>query len=64
MAPFSLRASYLVHHSSLFGPDTPVNYDYIVTNSINCLLICSRCIPNGAHSNLAHASKRIKTYDT
>ena len=47
MAPFSLRASYLVHHSSLFGPDSAVNYDYIVTNSINCLLICSRYIPNG-----------------
>ena len=28
-----------------------VNYDYIVTNSINCLLISARCIPNGAHTN-------------
>ena len=37
--------------SSLFGPDGTVNYDYIVTNSINCLLIGSRCIPNGAHTN-------------
>ena len=27
------------------------NYDYIVTNSINCLLIGSRCIPNGTHTN-------------
>ena len=41
------------------------NYDYIVTNSINSLLISSRCIPNGAHinhfrANLAHASKYIK----
>ena len=27
-----------------------VNYDYIVTNSINSLLIGSRCIPNGAHT--------------
>ena len=27
------------------------NYDYIVTNSINCLLIGSRCISNGAHTN-------------
>ena len=26
-----------------------VNYDYIITNSINYLLIGSRCIPNGAH---------------
>ena len=33
------RASYLALHSSLFGPDHvdgAVNYDYIVTNSINC----------------------------
>ena len=28
-----------------------VNYDYVVTNSINCLLIGSRCIPNDAHTN-------------
>ena len=27
------------------------NYDYIITNSINSLLIGSRCIPNGAHTN-------------
>ena len=45
-----------------------VNYDYIVTNSINCLLIGSRCIPNGSHTNycwanLAHSSKRIKNSD-
>ena len=58
-APLSQRASYL---ALLFGPDGTVNYDYIVTNS---LLIGSRCIPNGAHTNhcranLAHASKRIK----
>ena len=26
-----------------------VNYDYIVTNSINSLLIGSRCILNGTH---------------
>ena len=26
------------------------NYDYIVTNSINSLVIGSRCIPNGAHT--------------
>ena len=35
----------------LFGPDGAVNYDYIVTNSINSLLIGSRCILNGAHTN-------------
>ena len=28
-----------------------VNYDYIVTNSIKSLLIGSRCIPNGSHTN-------------
>ena len=36
----------LALHSSLFGPDGVVNFDYIVTNSINSLLIGSRCIPN------------------
>ena len=30
---------YFALHGSLFGP---VNYDYNVTNSINCLLIGSR----------------------
>ena len=45
------RASYLALHSSLFGPDGTVNYDYIVTNSINFLLIGSRCLPKGAHTN-------------
>ena len=34
-APFAQRASYLTLHSSLFGPDGAVNYDYIVTNSIS-----------------------------
>ena len=34
-APLAQRASYLALHSSLFGPDGTVNYDYIVTNSIN-----------------------------
>ena len=29
-----------------------VIYDYIVTNSINSLLIGSRCILNGAHTSL------------
>ena len=27
-----------------------VNYDYIVTNSINCLLIGSRCLPYGTQT--------------
>ena len=49
--PLAQRASYLAMHSFLFGPDGTVNYDYIVTNSINCLLIGSRYIPNGAHTN-------------
>ena len=47
--PLAQRASYLALHSSLFGPDGAVNYDYIITNSINSLLIRSRCIPNGTH---------------
>ena len=33
--PLAQRASYLALHSSLFGPDGAVIYDYIVTNSIN-----------------------------
>ena len=42
-----------------------VNYDFIITNSTNSLLIGSRCLPNGAHTNhcwtkLTHASKHIK----
>ena len=62
------RASYLAQHSYLFGTNGTVNYDYIVTNSINYLLIGSRCIANGTHdnhwwTNLAHASKRIKNFD-
>ena len=36
--------SYLAQNSSLFGPDGAVNYDYIVTNNINSLLIGSKCI--------------------
>ena len=60
------RTSYLALHISLFGPDGAVNYDYVVTNSINCLLIGSRCIRNGTHTNhfkanLAQASKLVKT---
>ena len=50
-APLAQRTSYLAQHSYLFGPDGTVNYDYIVTNSINCLLIDSKCLPNGAHTN-------------
>ena len=34
-APLAQRASYLALHSSLFGPDGAVNYDHIVTKSIN-----------------------------
>ena len=41
-AQLAQRASYLAQHSSLFGPDGAVNYDYIVTNSINSLLIGSK----------------------
>ena len=50
-APLAQRASYLALHSSLFGRDGTVNYEYIITNSINSLLIGSRCIPNGTHTN-------------
>ena len=47
--PLAKRASYLALHISLFGPYGTVNYDYVVTNSINCLLIGSRYIPNSNH---------------
>ena len=45
-----------------------VNYDDFITTTIKSLLIGSRCIPNGAHTNycwanLAHASKCIKNSD-
>ena len=64
-APLAQKASYLALHSSHFGPDGTVNYDYIVSNSINALLIDSRCVPNGIHTNhcranSAYASKGIK----
>ena len=61
-SPLAQRASYFALHSSLFGPDGTVNYDYIVTNNINSLLIGWRCIPNGAHANhcWANASTDIK----
>ena len=48
--PLAQRALYLALHSSFFGPDGAVTYD-IITNSINSLLISSRCIPKGAHNN-------------
>ena len=43
-----------------------VPYQYLRAYSINCLLLGSRSIPNGTHTNhcwanLAHASKCIKT---
>ena len=60
-APLAQRASYLAQHSSLFVPDGTVNYDYIVTNSINSLLIGSRCIPNDVHTkHCCGPSKHIK----
>ena len=46
-APLAQRASNLVLHSSLLGPNGRVN-DYIVNNSIK---IGSRCISNGAQTN-------------
>ena len=42
------KVFYLAQQSSLFGPDGTINYDCIVTNSINSLLIGLKCIPNGA----------------
>ena len=36
------------HCTVLFGGSDAVNYDYIVTNSINFLLFDSKCIPNSA----------------
>ena len=41
--PLAQIVSYLALYSSLLGPDGTVNYDYIVTNRINALLIGSRC---------------------
>ena len=59
--------AYIAHHwpKELLIWQRTVNYDYIITNSINCLLIVSRCISNGVHTNhcwanLAHISKRLK----
>ena len=50
-SPTAQRASYLAQHSSLFGSEGAVNYDYNVTNTINSMLIGSRCILNAAHTN-------------
>ena len=50
-APLAQRASYLALHSSLFGLDGAVNYVHNITNCIKCLLIGSRCILNGTHTN-------------
>ena len=47
--PLAQRASYLTQHSFLYRPDGTVNYGYIITICINCLLIVSSCIPNGSH---------------
>ena len=46
--PLAQTACYVALHSSLFGPDSAVNNNDIITN---CVLIGSRCIPNGAHTN-------------
>ena len=45
--PLAQIASYL----ALYSSDGVVNYDYIVTYSINAFLIGSRCIPNGTRTN-------------
>ena len=49
--PLAQSTSYLALHSSLFGPEGAVNYDYIFTKRINSLLIGSRCIYNGADTS-------------
>ena len=33
-APLAQRACYLVPHSSPFGSDGEINYDYIITNNM------------------------------
>ena len=53
-APKAQRASYLALRSSLFGPDGAVNYDYIITNSINSLLIGSRYIRSTTTCNYSY----------
>ena len=63
--PFAQWASYLARTAqfSLWASGAVI-YNYIVTNCINCLLIGSRRISNGSHTNycwaiLAHDSKFI-----
>ena len=41
--------SFLFRTAPFSGPNGTVNYGYIVTNSINSLLIALRSIPNDAH---------------
>ena len=48
-APLDQRTPYLALHSSLFGADSAVNYDYVITNSINVDWL--KIFPNGAHTN-------------
>ena len=49
---FLISSYELALHISLIGPDSVVNnYDFIITNSINSLLIGSRCNPNGTYIN-------------
>ena len=50
-APLVQRAFYLAWPQFSPWARGAVNYDHIVTNSINSLLIASRCILNGAHTN-------------
>ena len=45
------RASYLAQHSSFFGPDRKLIMILSLYNSINSLLIGSKCIPNGIYTN-------------
>ena len=50
-APLAQRASYLFGTAqTVLSLGQIVQCDYIVSNSINCLLIGSRCIPNGTHT--------------
>ena len=61
-APLAQRASYLALHSrhrSLFGPDGTVNYDYIITNSINSLLIGALTIVEPIWPILQNVSKTM-----
>ena len=57
--PLAQRASYLALHSSLFGPDGTVDYDNIVTNSINSLFKLMLC--NGSLVDLGDIESNIAT---